>query len=423
MPDSYLFTAAIPPAAPFRNADLNPLGQAGDYAGTYTHATDEKIRRVVREIIYDSTPKQFLDLSIMGLKQPERVDSDEFFYHEVGFGRDPFTTSVLGVEVAAGATQTLLSATTTTVSVDTMIIYPDNTKANITAIDPGVSITVKALGGETLPVLAAGSSYRFALLSPIETDSANSISQYYRVDTTERSNYVQMLIKAVRFGRLEAYKYSNARNTQNFMDIIKQKMLFQFRVDLANLYWNGQKGEVTLASGAKAKSMGGIFPSMVAAGSPNDDVTLVNAPDALEDLILDTEFGAYGDTRFLYMAPRVKHYLAQEYKRDLTRYTVGDKTAMLQLDAIEIGSTKVVFVPVKRFEEPSCFPVEFASKMILLDQESITPAFIFPEEMGQTGDRSRGFYNNYIDDWISVTASIYFNNPLGGGWLDITDLT
>jgi hypothetical protein len=96
---------------------------------------------------------------------------------------------------------------------------------------------------------------------------------------------------------------------------------------------------------------------------------------------------------------------------------------MFQLDSIEIGSTKVVFVPVKRFEEPSCFPAEFASRMILLDQESITPAFIFPEEMGQTGDRSRGFYNNYVDDWVSATASIYFNNPLGGGWLDITDLS
>lgn len=426
MPNAFMYTAQVPAANTFDNTNLNPLGTAGDYAGTFGYDSDEKIRRIVREVIYDSTPKQFLDLSILSMKTPEQQPSDEFFYHEIGFGREPLVTTTLGTTIAAGTTQSAVPvASAGIVSVDTIISYndADATKGIITAVDlVSNTVDIAAYNGSTLPELASGAAYTFSIHSPVEGDGANSISQYYRVDTIERSNYVQMLIKAVRFGRMEAYKYANARNTQNFMDITRQKMLFQFRVDLANIYWNGQKGEVTLSNGQKAKTAGGIMPIMTSAGSPHDDVLLANLPDALEDLVLDTEFGSYGETKFLYGAPRALLRLAQEYKSQLTQYTPNDMVAKLGLKAIDMESTKVVFVPVKRFEESSCFPEEWASKLILLDQESITPAYVFPEEMGVTGDRSRGFYNNYTDEWISATASIIFNNPLSCGWLDVTDL-
>ena len=145
----------------------------------------------------------------------------------------------------------------------------------------------------------------------------------------------------------------------------------QFRVDISNSFWNGQRGEVTLANGQVAKVTGGIFPTMQAAGSPNVTATIANLPQAVEELALDTEFNVLGHTRFLYGTPRNLHNLSQSYKRDLTRYRPSDKIAMRELNQIDIGSTKMVLGPMKRFEDPSSFPASFANRFILFERESI----------------------------------------------------
>jgi hypothetical protein len=93
------------------------------------------------------------------------------------------------------------------------------------------------------------------------------------------------------------------------------------------------------------------------------------------------------------------------------------------MNMIDIGSCKAVFVPIKRFEEPSCFPVSFRSKLVLLDQDSITPCHIFPEEMGNTLPRKNGgTRENFYDSWLSATFSQEFNNPLASGTIDVTNL-
>jgi len=409
-----LYTPGTPGNSQFSNVDLNAL--ASQYASQYGHDTTALIQRITRALIYDAAPQQFFDLKLLNMKPREGVKSDEWEFFEMGFGRDPIVATVIA---AAGVTQTITVSNTDDITVDTVLVYPNNSKGSVTAVNiPGGTITVTAMTGQTLPAVAVNDL--LANLTPVEADAANSISQYFRVDTVRRYNYVQMMVKAMRFGRMEMYKYKNAGTTSNYLTMQKQRLLQQFRIDLSNSLWNGERGEVSLASGAVAKVTGGIFPTMQSAGSPNVTTTVANLPQAIEELALDTEFKAFGATRFLYGTPRQIHALSQQYKRTLTRYTPNDEVAKLDLKAVDMGSSKIVFVPMKRFEEPSCFPASWSNRLILLDQESVSCVQTWGEEMGETLSReNRGTLNNFTDFWISTTFGVQFNNPLGSGWVDI----
>ena len=421
---STLYTPAVPATGTFQNRNVNPLGSK--YAAQYGHQVTSLITKAVRQVIYDAAPQQYFDLKILGLKTPKMVNSDEYFYHEMGFGRDAIVVSALNAPIAAGTSQKVPVVNLGSVSLDMIVVYPGNERGTITNVNAGAGeVTVTAETGGILPAIPAGAQGTTVLsnLSPVEADGQNSISQYYRQETVERSNYIQMVVKAMRFGEIELEKYKRAGAIETYLAFQKKRMQEQFRIDLANIYWNGKMGEVTLANGQKAKTAGGIFPIMQQVGSANTSVSIANLPTALEELALDTEYGVYGKTRFLYGTPRAIHYLSNQYKRSLTRYRPDDKFAMLELDGVKMGSTNIVFVPIKRFEEPSCFPSSWRSRLILLDQESIQPTFFLPEKAGQTLPRvNNGTLNNYTDTWMSATWGLEFYNPLGSGWIDITDL-
>lgn len=420
------YTGAVPPNNHLQNMHTNPLGSG--YASAYGHAVTGVLARHTRRVIYDAAPKQYLDLKILSMKTPLKKESDEFFYNEMGFGRDPIISNTIPANIPAGSTQVIPILNKDNVSKDMIVVYPNNTRGTITNVSPsgtGANITVSAMTGETLPLVASGAigSLVLAYLSPVEADGMDSISNYVRYNTIERSNYVQMVIKAMRFGRMELQKYQHTSTLDNYLDMQKKRMYQQFRISLSNIFWNGKKGEVTLSNGMKAKTAGGVYPIMQEAGSAHLSATLATVQDALEELALTTEYGDYGQTRFLYGTPTAIHYLTQQYKRDLTRYTPNDDIARLGLKGIDIGSTNIVFVPMKRFEEPSCFPSSFRSRLFLLDQNSILPVYVFPEEMGDTlSRRNQGTLQNFTDCWISATHSIEFNNPLASGILDITNL-
>ena len=420
-------TIDSPTTPPIGKANLRNINSMGSkYASQYGHGTSSLISRITREIIYDATPKQYMDLKILSMTKAKEVKSDEFYYHEVGFGRDAVYANTIGSDIASGVTQVVPVMNIDAVSKDTIVVYPGNQRGTVTLVNKSTNeITITAETGATLPVIptsAAGAFY-FSNLSPVEADSATAISQYFRMNTVERCNFVQALVKAQRWGKMELAKYQKAGTLSGYIEMNKKRLYDQFRIDLSNVYWNGNQAEVTLANGDKAKTAGGIFPIMQQNGSPNASVTLANAPAALEELALDTEFGVYGATRFLYGTPRAIHYVSKQYKDALTRYTPESKMAIPGLMGIDIGSTKIVFVPVKRFEEPSCFPAAWRSRLILLDQDSIKPVFFLPEEMGDTLPRKDGgTLNNFTDSWIFATFSIEFSNPLGCGWIDITNL-
>jgi len=391
---------------PFTNVDLNAL--ASQYATTFGHDTSALIQRITKALIFDAAPQQFFDLKLLNIKPFENVKSDEWEFFEMGFGREPVIASAA---VAGGvSTQVIPVVSVDDITVDTVVVYPNNQKGTVIDVDKTANtITVEALTGQTLPAVVANDP--LANLTPIEADAANSISQYFRVDTVRRFNFVQMMVM---------FKYQNAGKTTNYLTMQKQRLMQQFRIDLSNSLWNGERGEVTLASGVKAKVTGGIFPTMQAAGSPSVTTNIANLPQALEELALSSEFKAFGATRFLYGTPRLIHNLSQQYKRDLTRYAPNDEMAKLGLKGVDMSSSLIVFVPMKRFEELSCFPASWADRLILLDQESVTCKQTWGEEMGETlARKDGGTLKNFTDFWVSTTFGVEFANPLGSGFIDV----
>lgn len=417
---AHRYTPTVPATSRWQNADLNAVGST--YSSTYgiTTADTGLIQRIVRELIYDASPEQYMDLKLLSMKTPKQVPSDEFFYHEMGFGRDPVVINAINAGGVASTTLTVVNSEM--VSEDTIVVYPDNTKAVVTAINSATSIDVTAHdsnNGGTLSALVVGDV--LSILSPVEADGADDIAQYFRQETVERFNYVQMLIKAVRFGRMELFKYNNAGTTSNYITLQKQRCVDQFRVDLSNILWNGERGELVLAGNERAKTAGGIYPLMVGAGSFSTTSTLANLKAAVEDAALSTEFKRWGYTRFLYGSPRLIYEVSQAWKEDKVRYRPDDRMGDVYLDSVNIGSSRIVFVPMQRFEETSCFPTEWANRLILLDQESVTPVECWGEEMGQTLPRKdNGTRENFQDFWISSTFSIEFNNPLGSAIINVS---
>lgn len=412
-----VFTPTVPASNQFSNTDLNALGS--NYAALYGHATTDLIARQIRYAIYDAAPKMYYDdLKILKAKPAKQKNSDEFFYQEKVFGRNSIIATA---NVAAGITQIIpVTPTSTTItSVDMLITYPNNAKGTVTKVDTTLSqITVQAMTGSTLPAVLANDV--FAQLSTVAADGENKISTYMRLNTVERTNYIQLFARATRFGEVELFKYKNA-GTTDYLENNRQEILNQFRIDLSNCYWNGLQGEVTLADGSKAKTMGGVVPIMQAAGSPTIATTVANIAPAFEDLVLSTQFESAGYTKFMYATPRRLNDLQNAYKAVLTRYTPDNMLANLKLNSIEMEGTKVVLVPVKRFEEPSCFPASFANMYILLDQESISCAELWGERMGETMDRpSNVNLNTYKDFWVDGNMSVEYNNPLCGGTITVS---
>ena len=412
-----LYTAQVPEQSAFSNLDLNAIGS--QYAQLYGHNTTDLISRVLHYAIYNAAPMQFYDLNILGIKNPEQINSDEFFYQEKQYGREPVIVQTAFAGGGSSAAVTVTPASTESVSIDTLCVLPNNQKVTVTGINTTSStITFTTQTGQSLPALNAGDS--IGNLSSVEMDGANSISQYFRINTIERYNYIQQFVKAIRFGKVELFKYLKA-GTTDYISVNRKEMMDQHRIDISNAFWNGTIGEVTLTNGGKAKTMGGVFPTMQAAGSYSVLSSSANLQAAVEDLAINTEFGAWGQTRYLYAAPRWLLALSKLYRGQLQRYLVGDTKAELYFQGIELGSTKIVFVPMKRFEDQASFPASFANRMILLDQESIKPCIMMAEEMGNTLDRRNGgTLNKYVDEWIDATFSIKFNNPSASGWIDIT---
>lgn len=399
--------------------NLNPLGS--QYAIDYTHDTTGLISRFVDKMIFDASPQQFYDLKLLNSKPAEPVNSDEFFYYEMGYGRDALVVNGTSATVT-NTTQVITVVDSSKVTKDMILTYPTNEKATVISVDSPTQITVRSMVGAGMVLPQVVATNLLAYHSPVESDGSTAITQYFRQGAIERYNYIQFLISGLRYDKVELIK-AQKMGTTNHLDMEKQSWMKQFKIDYSNCYWNGTVGEVILSTGKKAKTAGGIYPTMIAASAPvTTGVTAATCGDALEELALSTEYNVYGATRFLYGTSRQLLKISKFYKKELVRYAPNDEWAKLNLMGVDIGSTKIVFVPMKRFEDTASFPITFQKKCFLVDQNSITRKTFVPSEYVVTEDRSSGVnMNAYKDTWMSADFSIAFNNPLGGGILEFAD--
>lgn len=413
------YAPTVPPASGdlFQNMNLNPFGS---YYGTLGlgHTETALIQRQLENILYRTAPMEFIDLRILQEKSPRTVKSDEFMVQEMGYGRDPM---VVAANFAGGGSSTTITVTTgsfAAASIDQILVLPDNSKVTITAKTAPDQVTITAQTGNTLPALVATDV--LPVHGGVEGDGMNTFSNYSRYPTIERYNYVQFFLKAQRWGRVERFKYEQAGTLTNYLAEQKNELLFQFRVDISNAYWNGTKGEVTLASGLKAKTMSGVYPSMLAAGSYGATTTLAGIRSGVESMVFNSLYGSRGQTKFLYGESNLIYECQKAWKDEKVRYNPGDRFADLTLDYVNMGATRVVFVPMQRFADTASFPASWQRRLLLIDQEAITPVQMWPEMTGETLPRqNNGTRENFHDFWVEGNKSQEMINPLSCAYLNI----
>lgn len=415
--------------APFGITKANPQGSfyASESATVFNATETNLLRKAIRERIFDAAPQQYNALKLVFSRSPKTVASDEFEYLEKTFGRNPLTANAISALVAAVAgtqvTQviTLTAASMDYVTPDMVITYPNNDEGVIKSINAGANqITVGSLTSAGLPAVASGDV--FAFRSTIEGDGQDFFAHYSRLETITRYNYVQQFLRAQRWDKWEYQKYVNT-GTTDYLENDKEEKLKQLRTDLFVSYFNGHRGEYSTSASYAAKSMGGIYPTMVNAGSLTSNPTTAGLKAAFEALAFASNYKVEGGTRFIYGSQEMLYKFSEIYKQPGLRYTPNDSVAKLDLQMIEFGGMKFVLVPCELFREPSCFPADWANKIIVLDQESVKPVImegIPAMNMGSTLDRGQsGTRENYKDWYVEAQLSLEFDNPLGSFWMDV----
>lgn len=402
----------------FNNANLNSVGS--EYANTYGHNVSLLVAKLTNRVIFNSAPQQFMDLRLFNEIPTEQVNSDEFFYKEMGYQREALVATATSAAVNYPTSQTVSVQSVDNISTNTIIVYPNNKKGTVTAVDPAaLTITVSPYVGDTLPAVAIDDL--IANLSSVDADASEGFAQHFRATTIERNNYVQLFNKAIRYGEVELFKLRNNGTTSNFLAMEKEAMYNQHRIDLSNAIWIGQKGEVVLRNGVRAKTTGGVFTRMVEAGSPNATATQSTLVQAFEDVIFASEYGTYGATRMAFMVPRIHRILTRSYKEELTRYQPNDEIAMLNLKSVNVGSSNIVLVPFKRFEDQASFPQSFANRIIILDMKNMSKCQMWGERSGETPDlNSDGTPKRYKDMYVDSNLGLKDFNPLAHAWVDVT---
>ena len=402
--------------AKFTNQNLNSVGSG--YAQNYGHDISKFIEKVTNKALFDARPKQFTDLVLLNRIPALDERSDEFFFQEAGYQREPLTATAVVAIVNYPATQTIPVASTDVASENIIVVYQDGTKGTVVGVDKTNStVTVSPMVGGSLPAVAVGDL--LGNLSTVDHDGSEGFASSFRLQTIERSNYIQLFNMSIRYGEVELLKMQKAGVTSNHLSMEREEMFNQHRIGLSNALWIGQKGEVITRGNQRAKTTGGVVTAMQEAGAPKITATSATLVDAFEDAVFSSEYGSYGDVRFAYMTPRKHRELSKAYKEELTRYAPGDTIAMLNLKEVNIGSSRIVLVPFKRFEDQASFPVNFEDKIFILDHKNIRRRQLYGERSGETDGLLQGIPKRYRDIWVDSSMGIEFNNPLGCAEIDV----
>lgn len=410
--------------APFGEKNANAQGSNYTTESGFSPTETLLLERDVKRVIFDAAPAEYKSLKVLFSKPFVEKNLTEFTYLEKTFDRSALEANAISAAVAAvpgspvTQTITLTAASITRVSLDMILVYPDNTKGTVIA-KAGLTIDVRSHTNVGLSAVAAGDI--FAVQSSITADARDHFNIYQRTETIERYNYIQQFLRAQRWGRVERQEWENAGKT-DYLDIDKNAKMEQLRVDMFNSFWNGLRGEIQLEDNSLAKAMGGIYPLMQAANAGQAFTTVAGFEATFKALGFSTNYKAVGATRFVYGTLEMLDIFAQVFKMPQVRYAPNDMVANLELESIKFGGMTYVLVPCELWREDSCFPDEWKRRLIVLDQETVRPVKLkgLPAfEMGQTDDMRNGSREDFIDWWCRSMLSIEFNNPLASFIIDV----
>lgn len=410
----------------FSNANVNAPGS--QYAANYGFQSNTLTFDTVRKLIFDTTPQEYPELYLLNLGGMKPLDDDQTLYYEKQIFRQGVITPVLTANILTGTAQVVPVTNTSAVSKDTIIYHP-TTEQNVIVRDVDTSagtITIGSYTNETLPQLNSGTSYAFGNGATITADGASTIVQSQRLDNlVRRYNYVQLFNRSTSFGVVEMGKYKKL-GTTNYVEMNLETLIQEYKYDLANTFWMGKAGNVTLSNGTPAKSMGGIAQTMYAAGSFQVSATPANLLDAVRQACLNTLYSKKGNTKYLLIHPKWIDAIQTQYKQPLVRFAPMDgKNLDLELAMIDFGHTKVVLVGMQRFEARSgSFPPSWEKKGFLLDYTSLNPRYcsFFPEHMDTIASRVNGnksTLNLFDITYMQGSLTLEYDNPMGGAIINV----
>lgn len=405
---------------------LNAIGS--EYATEFSLDTTSLIKRAISEKIFDATPAKYKTLRLLFDKPVSYEASDVFTYMEKTFGRTALR-STAGVISSSDQTIILSTGGGANVTINKIIVYPNNRKGVVTSVSTD-TIHVKPLNGQAaLPAIVANDY--FAIQGSVIADGQNFLTHYDRMSKVERYNYIQMMERDKRWTRREIQKFQNL-GTTNYFELDKKEQLDLLLQDMFCSFWNGERGEVDVlvpggAVSYKALTMGGIFPLMVAAGcATSSGVTEATLKEVFESLAFQTDYKTEGATRFIFAQNSLLYALSKVWKEVGVRYRPDDKIGDLNLMEYRIGDMRFVPVATELFKEKAMFPEDWASRIFVLDLDTITPVCMTgyaPIETGQTNPKGvNGSINDYTEWWIQGMLSLKFNNPLSSFYIDTTGI-
>ena len=175
---------------PFSNEKLNSVGST--YASTFSHATSNLVQKLTNRAIFDAAPQQYMDLKLLNMVPAETVNSDEFFFQEMGYQRSSIAATAGAAAGAAGATQTIsiTAADTANISTNTIISYPNGVHATVTAVGATSMTVTPSSSSGGLPTVTSVDV--FANISTVDHDGSEGFPQYFRAAVTEKFNFVQL---------------------------------------------------------------------------------------------------------------------------------------------------------------------------------------------------------------------------------------
>jgi hypothetical protein len=407
--------------------DLNPIGS--EYATEFTLGTTSLLKRAISETIFDAAPAKYKSLRLLFEKPVQYKSDDVFTYMEKTFGRTALRDSGSGAAGGATATVTLTTGGGKNVTPNKIVVYPNNRKAIVQSISTDTLTLIPLNGQANLPALAANDY--LSIQGSVIADGQNFLTHYDRMSKIERYNYIQLMERDKRWTRMEMQKFAN-NGTTNYYDLDKKEQMDLLLQDMFISLWNGERGEANVrVPGAsvdyKAKTMGGIFPLMVAAGCANSSgVTSATLKEVFEALCFQTDYKSEGGVRFIFAQNVLLYELSKVWKEAGVRYAPESRIADLNLYEYKIGDMRFVPVAVELFKELSCFPADFKNRLFVLDLDTIQPVCMTgyaPIEAGETNPKGvNGSINDFKEWWIQGMLSIQFNNPLSSFYIDTTGI-
>jgi len=345
-----------------------------------------------------------------------------FEYFEHPFYRFPLQITANSAPVAAvpgnTVTQTLTASAASVVYFQPgkRVLYPDGTNAVIDAIS-GTTVTVRSWANKALPAVVNGD-----ILQDMDYAGVDGSTRFMGLDRLpiiRRYNYVQKMgPRGIKFDRYEKQKLLNTQMIP-YMKTLQLEEARQLNLTMHANIWQSQLGESNLnAPGERFKAMQGIDDAMATAGAPIQDTTLSALKDDFEFLGSATDWGGYGQMRYLIGSPRLLSQLSQQYKWERTRFTALDGQVKLDLEKISFAGMDFGILPMPTFNANGLFGNAKQNQLycIFLDNISLVDFKGIPMfEMGlktlSRSNASPGGYHDYEIEYYQANCSLKINNP------------